>query len=92
MDMVLSRRNRIVINFSVLGFVIGVLWWYGTWMMFTARDSAATEAVSILAGITCPFLATPLWDTGWGEVLIPFLNGGLYGVLAWVVQAIVISR
>ena len=55
------------------------------WMMFNASDSSVTSAVLVLANVTCPFLATPLWVFGWGNVLIPFLNAALYGFVTWLV-------
>ena len=79
---------RAIVNFSVLGFGVGVLWMFIQWMMFNAGDSPATNAVQVLAEVSCPFLATPLWDAGWGNVLIPFLNAALYGFVAWLVLRI----
>ena len=81
----MKGNKRSVINFSVLGFAVGVLWMFVEWMMFNAGDSAATSTLLVLANVTCPFLATPLWDVGWGNILIPFLNAALYGFVTWLV-------
>ena len=76
---------RPVINAMVLGFVVALLWILAFYVFFNARESSLVNAMWMMAYITCPPFATNLFVTGWGNILIPFLNAGIYGAVVWLV-------
>jgi hypothetical protein len=64
-----------------IGFVMPILWGVVGFVYFTAPQSRSTDLFWTVVHVTCPF-----WDLAGGivsTILTPFLNAGLYGVIAF---------
>jgi hypothetical protein len=68
---------------AVVGFVVPILWGIASFILFNARESIWTKLYWAAVYLTCPFWVLPGIT---GELLMPFLNAGLYAVLAFLLS------
>ena len=71
-----------VIWWAILGFVVPVCWGVASFIFFSARESAWTNFYWGAVYLTCPFWLLP--SNTATTVMMPFLNAGLYGGLAFL--------
>jgi hypothetical protein len=75
--------KKLVIWWAALGFVIPLLWGVVSFIFFSARESVWTNIYWGAVYVTCPFWLLP--TNTFTTVITPFLNGTLYGGLAFLI-------
>ena len=74
-----TRPKPRVIAAAVIGFLVPIFWGIAAFILFNAGESFWTTVFWWLVYLTCPFWILP--GTA-GMLLMPFLNAGLYGLVA----------
>jgi hypothetical protein len=76
-----SQRLTVALWVSAIaGFAVAMLWFALTFLLFNARQSAATDWMGRIELLTCP-----PWRWGVPLLLVPFLNAAVYALAVLVV-------
>jgi hypothetical protein len=71
---------------AIIGFAVPIIWGAMGFAFFTLPQSAWADLFWTAVHITCP-----LWDLP-GILLTPFLNAGLYGLIAFAIGNLTAGR
>jgi hypothetical protein len=76
-----------IILAAIIGFAVPIFWGVLGFAFFTAPQSNWTDLYWAAVHVSCPFWVLPL-----PTILIPFLNAGLYGLIAFVIGKVRVGQ